>query len=301
MSCNKPLVAYQAFKKNTRGTRSISFSPDGGTHPIALPCGQCIGCRLDKARAWAMRIYLEGLQHEDSCFVTLTYDEENIPDGNTLSPTDLQRFIKNLRNHHRHLRLRYYAVGEYGGITQRPHYHAILFGIRFHDRSVFKHKRDYSIDISGTLARAWPHGVSTIQDNSIEAAAYVSRYAVKKITGKKAEEAYQVVDPETGEIFQQHPEFARMSRNPGIGSEWLKKYHSDLYPKGYVTDGKGNKFPPPEYFNKLFEKWHPEVYQAMREERREEVFEKYSTHNYERAEAREKIQKAKINLTGGEL
>ena len=90
-----------------------------------------------------------------------------------------------------------------------------------------------------------------------------------------------------------------MSRNPGIGSEWLKKYYSDLYPKGYVTNGKGVKIPPPEYFNKLYEKWFPEEMEKLKNERREEIFEKYATANVERLEAREKIQTAKYNLRKG--
>jgi len=301
MACNKPLIAYQAIEKGANDTRAISFSPDGGTHPIALPCGQCIGCRLDKARSWAMRLHLEGFDHKESCFLTLTYDEENVPYGETLVTEDLRRFIKRLRNHFSPARIRYYAVGEYGDDKGRPHYHAILFGADFHDRVVWRDRGDYSIDTSRRLTSIWKHGLATVQSNSIEAAAYVSRYAVKKITGDKAKQHYEALDPETGEILQRLPEFARMSRNPGIGSKWLEKYHGDLYPKGYVTDGKANKYSPPEYFNKLFKKWYPEAFEKLRDERREEVFEKYKNFNQDRADAREKIQKSQLKMKGGKL
>jgi len=246
-----------------------------------------------------MRLHLEGQQHEKSCFITLTYDEDNIPDDNSLNPEDLNRFIRRLRKHLSPTRIRYYAVGEYGGKFQRPHYHAIIFGHNFPDSSVYIDRGNYTVDNSRILSRLWPHGHATTQVNSLEAAAYVSRYAVKKITGEKSKQWYEWIDDTTGEIHTRIPEFARMSRNPGIGSEWLKKYYSDLYPKGYVTNGKGVKIPPPEYFNKLYEKWFPEEMEKLKNERREEIFEKYATANVERLEAREKIQTAKYNLRKG--
>jgi len=248
-----------------------------------------------------MRLHVEALEHKKSCFITLTYDEENIPDGQTLVTEDLQRFIKKLRNSDRNIRIRYYAVGEYGDGRGRPHYHAIIYGVNFPDRQLWRDRGDYCIYTSRSLTQLWPHGISTVQDNSVEAAAYVSRYVIKKITGEKAAEHYETLDPETGEIYRRIPEFARMSRNPGIGSAWLKKYHGDLYPKGYVTDGKGKKTPPPEYFNKLFKKWYPEAFEKLRAERREEVFDRYKDFDPDRALARDKIQTANHKLRGGQL
>jgi len=296
MSCNKPLLAFQSFEKNSVGKRPVTFSPNGNTHPIALPCGQCMGCRLDKARAWAMRLHVEGLSHTQSCFITLTYDEENIPENDSLNPTDFNRFIRRFRKRLRPTRIRYYGVGEYGGKFDRPHYHAIIFGYDFPDRRIYLDRGSYTIDNSIILSNLWPHGHATVQNNSLEAAAYVSKYAVKKITGEKAKSWYERVDTDTGEIVNLLPEFARMSRNPGIGSDWLKKYYKDLYPKGYVTNGKGVKIPPPQYFNKLYEKWFPDEMEALRNERKEEVFTKYSEANIERMEARETIQTANYKL-----
>lgn len=299
MSCNKPLIAFQKVEKNGAGKRPISFSPDGDSVPTALPCGQCMGCRLDRARSWAIRLHLEGLQHEQSCFVTLTYSEENIPYGNSLIPEDLSRFIKRLRKHCGSTRIRYYGVGEYGGFTDRPHYHAVIYGYDFPDRRVYLDRGHYTVDNSRILTKLWPFGHATVQNNSIECAAYVSKYAVKKITGKKAKEWYEKIDSETGEIYTLEPEFARMSRKPGIGHDWLKKYYADLYPKGYVTNGSGNKIPPPEYFNKLYERWFPEEMEALRDDKREENFSRYMEANTERMEAREIIQTAQHKLKSG--
>lgn len=299
MSCNKPLIAFQRWEKNGAGKRPISFSPSGDTNPIALPCGQCMGCRVDRARSWAIRLHLETMQHKESCFVTLTYDQEYIPYGDTLVPEDLSRFIKRLRKYLGSHRIRFYGVGEYGGITQRPHYHAIIYGYDFPDRVVHIDRSDYTIDNSAILSRLWPLGHATVQSNSVEACAYVSKYAVKKITGEKAKDYYLRVDEQTGEILKIEPEFARMSRRPGIGFEWLRKYHSDIFPKGYVTNGKGIKIPPPEYFNKLYEKWFPEQWEKIRDERSEEVFERYNEFNEERAMAREAIQKSRFKTYKG--
>lgn len=299
MSCNKPLIAFQNIEKNERGKRSISFSPNGNSVPTALPCGQCMGCRLDKARSWAIRLHLEGLQHEESCFITLTYSEENIPYGNSLVPEDLSRFIKRLRKHCGDSRIRYYGVGEYGGSTERPHYHAIVYGYNFPDRKRFIDRGHYTIDNSAILARIWPFGHATVQNNSIECAAYVSKYAIKKITGEKASSWYEKIDSETGEVYSRVPEFSRMSRRPGIGHKWLLKYYKDLYPKGYITDGKGVKIPPPEYFNKMYEKWYPEEMEKFRDSKREENFRRYMEANTERMEAREIIQQANYKIRRG--
>lgn len=299
MSCNRPLLAFQAFEKNGRGKRPINFSPGSDTHPVSLPCGQCIGCRLDRARSWAIRLHLEATQHDDACFVTLTYDEEHIPDGDSLIPQHLSDFMRKLRKSISPTRVRFYGVGEYGGQFDRPHYHIVLYGYNFPDRRSYIDRGDYTIDNSLLLSTIWKKGHATVQNFALECAAYVSKYAVKKITGSDAARHYEIVDNETGEIYIREPEFARMSRRPGIGSDWLKKYYSDLYPKGYVTDGKGVKIPPPEYFNKLYEKWFPEEMEQLRDSRKQEVFERYNDANIERMEAREKIQKAKLKLKGG--
>lgn len=296
MSCNKPITAFKSRQTKANGKCSISFSPAADGHPIALPCGQCIGCRLDRARSWAMRIYLEAQLHKEVCFVTITYDQENIPHGDTLVPRDMQLFIKRVRKHFWPTRIRFYGCGEYGDSFNRPHYHLVLFGVRFTDRFLHKHRGTYTVDRSITLEKLWTKGFSSVQDFSIESAAYVAKYAVKKITGDKAKEHYEWIEATTGELHERHPEFARMSVKPGIGAEWLQRYYSDLYPKGYITDGKGRKVPPPEYFNKLFERWHPEAYQALREEKAEERFERFMEYDEQRAIAREKIQSKNFNM-----
>lgn len=243
-----------------------------------------------------MRLHVESTDHEESCFITLTYDEENLPYDDSLQPVDLQRFIKRLRKRISPRRIRFYSVGEYGGKFQRPHYHLIVYGYNFPDRKCYIDRGTHTIDNSGILTSLWEYGFSTVQNYDASAAAYCAKYAVKKITGEPAKSWYQRLDPDTGEVYQLAPEFARMSNRPGIGANWLKKYHGDIYPKGYVTDGKGNKVPPPEYFNKLFRKWYPDAFEEIRKEKRKEVFDRYMNPEPERAKAREKIQTAQYNL-----
>lgn len=243
-----------------------------------------------------MRLHVESMLHQESCFVTLTYNQENIPYGNSLVPEDLTRFVKRLRFSLGSKRIRYYGVGEYGGVFKRPHYHILVFGHNFSDRRVYLDRGTYTVDNSRSLEKLWEYGYSTVQDASIECAAYVSKYTVKKITGEKSVDHYTWVDEDTGEIHHQVPEFARMSRRPGIGHDWMLKYHQDVFPKGFTTDGKGRKIPPPEYFNKLYEKWFPEEMARLRDERKEEIFEQYMDYNVQKLEAREAIQRSKTNL-----
>lgn len=92
MTCFFPLDAYQTV------SGSIVFSDVGhDCRPLKLPCGQCIGCRLDRSRQWAMRCVHEASLHDDNCFITLTYNDENIPFDASLRHRDYQLFMKRLR------------------------------------------------------------------------------------------------------------------------------------------------------------------------------------------------------------
>ena len=89
----------------------------------AFPCGQCLPCRLNRRRTWTHRIMLEAMCHGDNAFVTLTYEDDNV---RSLVPKDPQDWLKRIRKAVEPLRLRYYLVGEYGDISERPHYHVAL-------------------------------------------------------------------------------------------------------------------------------------------------------------------------------
>jgi len=91
MACFHPLQAYQL------DTGEIQFHDSGRGHPLELPCGQCIGCRLERSRQWAIRCVHEASMHENNCFITLTYAPEYLPPDGGLIKSDFQKFIKRLR------------------------------------------------------------------------------------------------------------------------------------------------------------------------------------------------------------
>lgn len=302
MACYRPLDAY-------RGPgRQIYFDSKKGfaDRPLKLPCGQCIGCRLDKSRRWAIRIKHEAqehsnctkqsplahcftdsrgrLQHENS-FLTLTYDDDHLPPNDSLEVKDWQAFAQRTRK--KLGRFRYYHCGEYGENLGRPHLHAICFGLSFYrDRvqtsaTTKKGDQTYTSEI---LSALWPYGFHTIQNVNYEAAQYVARYALKKITGDHAANHYQEV----------RPEYATMSLKPGIGWTWFNKYKSDVYPSDEVImNGKPQR--PPKYYDSLLEDDELEIIKGKRV-RNSKRFEKNNT--YERHKVREKVNLARLETYG---
>ena len=216
---------------------------------LQLACGQCIGCRLEYSRQWAVRMYHEAQLHDENSFITLTYDDDHLPFGNTLLRDELSRFMKRLR-YYTGANLRYYGVGEYGEETYRPHYHACLFGWAFPDREHWRTEKGYKYYRSPTLERAWKLGNSELTDFTFDTAAYCARYITKKITGDDAQQHYERVDLDTGEIVEVLPEYARMSLNPAIAKEWWEKFGKSVVDwDSVVIDGK--ELPPPRYYDVL--------------------------------------------------
>lgn len=164
----------------------------GGTLP--LPCNQCMPCRINNRRVWTSRMYLELLQHRQSCFVTLTYDPANLPVGGTLVRRDLQLYLKRLRKSVYPLQVRYFGVGEYGDNTFRPHYHVVLYGLGRMDHDA--------------ITKSWGLGLVHIGDVTMNSIQYVAGYVTKKMTKK-----------DDIRLGGRTPEFALMSRRPGIGSK----------------------------------------------------------------------------------
>lgn len=245
MPCYHPL---QAFRLECG---VISFVERGNVlQTLSLPCGQCIGCRLERSRQWAVRIVHEASLHKSNSFITLTYNDESLPHDSSLNYKHFQDFMKRLRKAVG-VRIRFYMAGEYGTKLGRPHFHACIFGYDFPDKlPFFKSKAGQMVYRSQELERVWPFGHSSVGELTFESAAYVARYVTKKVTGDLAEEHYKIVDPDTGEIFNRVPEFNRMSLKPGIGQGWYNKYKSDVYPRDMVLS-RGHPCKPPRYYDKL--------------------------------------------------
>ena len=278
MACYKPLTAFQT-KDN-----DIVFQEIKGSRPIELPCGQCIGCRITRSRDWATRCVHEASLHENNCFITLTYNPENCPPDGGLIKSDFQKFMKRLRKSIAPKKIKFYQCGEYGDKSNRPHYHAIIFGYNFDDWIyLYDSPGGQPIFMSPHLEKVWGLGFVTVGTVTFESAAYVARYCLKKINGEKAElidektglKHYERINSFTGEIIEVLPEYSTMSRGGkngrGIAHAWISKFHRDCYPKDFTTI-RGMKTKPPRYYDKYIEQLDVEMYDDIKEGRRLNAF-----------------------------
>lgn len=192
----------------------------------------------------------EASQHDANSFITLTYDDAHLPLHGNLHHADVQRFFKRVRRSGR--KFRYYMCGEYGEKFSRPHYHVCMFGQDFaDDRIHFKGAGDHKLYTSETLADLWGEGFAIIGELTVESAAYVAGYTLKKVTGKQAPQHYETSSIHTGEIIEMKPEYGRMSLKPGIGATWIDTYAGDCFPHDFCWV-RGKKVPIPRYY---FDRW----------------------------------------------
>ena len=308
MACFHPLIRYVKGIDPETGKEIAVVRPysdamvDRDHKPwfefMTIPCGKCIGCRLEYSRQWANRLMLEKEYYPDEqCwFVTLTYDDDYVPrrpvsdpdtgvylyDSYSLNKRDVQTFFKHLRKHFPLCKIRFYAAGEYGSKTIRPHYHAIIFGLTLTDLTVYR--RTSLGDIlynSKSVEDCWSNFVGFRSDGSPyydkighvvlapvtwETCAYVARYVTKKMSGPLAQ--YFVLQ-------NMELPFSLMSRRPGIGNQWFKD-HPDCMDMKYInlrTKTKGLKFQPPKYYEDLYEVEQP-VLAELRKKERADYFER---------------------------
>jgi hypothetical protein len=295
MPCYRPLQGYRSRELSENGKRKIVFNLRDGfaDMPVEVPCGKCIGCRLEKSRQWAMRCYHESKLHTYNSFLTLTYSDENLPEDLSIHIEHLQLFWKRLRKHLKGKKIRYYACGEYGDKYSRPHYHACLFGHEFKDKVLHKTNFDgQKLYTSETLNGLWGKGHCLIGNVTFESAAYVARYITKKISGID-EETYSRVNIIDGEIIKVKPEFASMSRRPAIGKQFFEKYKYDMYPEDQVIMRR-RKMKPPNYYDKLIDKEEPISLKMIKAKRLEKA-RNSKDNTYERLRVKEKVQQRRFD------
>lgn len=308
MPCYHPLKGYRSREVNPTGKRSIVFSQSKGfaDMPIEVPCGQCIGCRLERSRQWAIRCVHEASLYSNNCFITLTYNPENLPSDGTLVKAHYQKFMKRLRKRFSGIDavenngkitypIRYYMCGEYGEKNSRPHYHACLFNFDFPDKELINITSNGDrVYVSDSLADLWTFGFHTIGSVSFESAAYVARYVTKKITGAHAIDHYNDIDYYTGEILSERiPEYTTMSRRPGIAQGWYDKYSDDTYKDDFVVLN-GKKMRPSKFYDTKLEKENKKLFDKIK--RMRIINAKYSDDcSPERLEVREKLQHIRAN------
>jgi len=245
--------------------------------------------------------------HEDNCFITLTYNNKNLPEDQSLDVEHFQKFMKKLRKKNKH-KIRFLHSGEYGttcptheqdkcpqcGPLQRPHYHALLFNHDFNDKYPWQHRNGYQTYRSETLEKTWGKGNIEIGNLTFESAAYVARYTTKKITGDQAQDHYIKTNAETGECHWVVPEYITMSRRPGLGKTWYDKYKQEIFPEDEcVIDGRIMK--PPRYYAKMYQAEEPQQYEQMKKERTQ-FFQKHKADStWQRLHEREKVKHAQLN------
>ena len=221
MQCIKPVC----LKNNI----DPSVYPDG----LFVPCGKCIACRIKKRSEWTMRLIHELDSWTRSVFLTLTYTDECLPGNGSLRKRDLQLYIKRIRKAVYPDTVRYFAVGEYGDQTQRPHYHCIIFGLGLSDtdKQLMMDSWKYS-DWSVDSIRSKAFGL--VEPDSIR---YVAQYIDKKLSGDLVDDIYTSTGRE--------PVFRILSQ--GIGRDYIDKYFKDVEANGYISVN-GVKMSIPRYY-----------------------------------------------------
>lgn len=201
---------------------------------------------------WSIRCRHEAACWDSNLFLTLTYDDDSLAWHRSLCMEDLQAFLKRLRRRFvgasespsGERPIRYFAAGEYGSRTDRPHFHLLLFNLRLPDVSGQSGRNE----VSAELSKLWEYGSHVVSGFSAGRARYVAGYASKKVRGRMArQQAYGVYHPETGEYFERRPEFCVMSRRPGIGHYWYERFKDDL-DRGYVVESGGIKKRLPRFY-----------------------------------------------------
>lgn len=287
MPCYHPL---QAFKTASGGVVFSERSCHGIVSSLSLPCGQCIGCRLERSRQWAVRCMHEASLYERNSFITLTYSDDHLPVRSMLDYGAFQRFMKRLRKTGKPVR--FYMCGEYGPENGRPHYHACLFGRDFEDKRYWRMSESGErLYRSAELERLWPFGNCEVGQVTFQSAAYVARYCVQKVTGHNAKFHYARRDAD-GE-YMLPPEFNHMSLKPGIGARWLAKFQEDVFPHDYVVVN-GKECKPPKYYDKLLVQFDAEMAEDVQFRRVVDAKSRFADNTDARLAVKEIVQRARV-------
>lgn len=271
MACHDPLGFVRTENRGVqiyRDRATALMTPDsyGETR-----CGQCLGCRSDRARDWALRAYAETHTPDPrgrpvACFITLTYDEDWRPADGSLRPEDFTNFAKRLRRFTRS-HVRYLQCGEYGASSMRPHHHAIVWGEDFRsDRRIWKISGSQRTYLSESLSNLWGRGFTTVAPATFANARYVAGYVLKKLQQHRWWELTAEWDGNKV-VSKMAPPYVTMSRNPGLGRAFFDAYWRDMYPKDFLTV-EGRKYRPPFRFDEWLRETQPVLHDQVVEKRR---------------------------------
>lgn len=305
MPCYRPVHGFQ----NRPGDKLVfSKAQAVGSRVAALqvPCNNCVGCRLERARQWAMRCNDERSLYSDNCFITLSINPESLKaHGDSLDHRYFQRFMKRLRKSTGGKMIRFFMCGEYGSENARPHYHALLFNHAFKDRVPLKvTDSGQMIYRSPALEKLWSdpktgasYGFSSVGDVTFGSASYVARYHLKKTGSVVSRNHY--LNPFTGEMLK--PEYVCMSRGSkkrgtgGIARAWFDKWKSDVYPRD-VRVINGVDTLPCKFYDLLYEKVDPDGYDRIKLRRAFRGQRNKLDNTEDRLMAKEKVKLAQISV-----
>lgn len=235
--CEKPItIRPKSTATDDRFTNSNSISKSDF---MIVPCGTCEVCKIKQAKVWSNRINLECKHYNNvSAYVTLTYNDKNLPKDGNLKKEHVQKFLKLLRYYLNGREIKYFAVGEYGPKNLRPHYHLIIMGVdgtdhhRQQERLKLKQPLYPVKDDWYYIFKSWKHGFSLIEAPQGGAYSYVSGYVVKNALKKKSIEQAGL-----------EPEFKLMSKALGKRTiesyaRQLKKKNHRQWPVRFIQQGK---------------------------------------------------------------
>lgn len=229
-------------------------------------------------------------------FLTLTYDDEHLPENNSVDVRVFQLFAKKLRN--KFGPFRYYHCGEYGDESDRAHYHVCLFGLDFIGDRYYSKTTDQGDKLyeSPSLDECWGMGKAWIGELTFKSAAYVARYVMKSYKGSKESRLTTAqrysVPTDQGFTWLRNPPYASMSRRPGIGAKWIEKFHGDVYPGDFVVIDE-QKQPVPGYYDQYLERINPQLLEQLKKERAATGRKFAEDNTPERLAVREEILKRK--------
>nr|QJB19253.1 MAG: replication initiator protein [Microvirus sp.] len=303
MSCFHPLKAF--WRSASRDAITFDATKSATKIPFQLPCGRCIGCRMEKARQWGLRCMNEAKCWPSNYYVTMTYNSEYMPPGGSVSLRDVQLFMKRLRKHFNSNKdnpVRFFLGAEYGEDNRRPHYHALLFNVQFDDLRLHGYNgRGEPLYTSATMSRLWgddmgTFGFVTLGAVTFESAVYCAKYALKQIklsehsteaARQEWEKRYVVYDAD-GIVYERDREFAVMSRRPGIGAPYYEKYGQEIRNHdNMVVNGRTVR--PPRYYDTKSDAIDPDRFAAVKKDRKRLAVLSKPDNTPERLEVKEKL------------
>lgn len=242
---------------------------------VKVGCKHCTECMQIRANEWAVRGHFELQQKEQNCFITLTYENNPI----VLHKEHMQKFIKRLRKNIEPLKIKYFSCGEYGDKKMRPHYHIIIFGYDFQDKTFWKMSQsEKPIYISHELDDLWQYGIATVQEANATTISYSAKYSAHLKT-------------HLPDHLKNNPEYNTMSQNLGI-DPILKKIETYLLTDQIYINGFSYKIPK-IVLEKHFKKQHGVYYQDYVNNYHEEMS-KYKIHTPEQNKTRARLAQKKI-------